>query len=220
MDTSDIQGDLKDALPGDHIPFPDEEDKDAPASQLPGEYQSAGREGQNEAPEVLQPAAQAQGKTSTVEPQLSAEEKQNLDPTQAANLLDLLLSPEGPPDPPSITLVVNRPDGSFNVRVRLRGLSEREIESIGDRCWRDSTPRERKQGAGDQQRDMNRVMRLQVATAMIEPNLQDSRVLAAHGPTVEDVVQKWFLPGEIDQLSDKVIELSGWGQEALRRIKG
>ena len=202
---------LADLLPGEPGEFPSEPDRERCQSQLPGEHSGSAVEGR----ETLQPAAVP---VSTTKPKVTDDDA--LDPSTAQDLLELLLSAEAPPSFPEQEYVVLRADRSMHVKVRLRGLSDLEMERIGERCFRDATPREKKLGAGDQVRDQARLARLTVTEAMVHPPLTDPRVLAKWGPTPEDVVKQWFLPGEIDKMGDQVNDLSGWGEEALSRIKG
>lgn len=141
-----------------------------------------------------------------------------MDPETADDFLDVLLSAEAPPAPPTEEVVISRPDGSLHVRLTIRGLLDPELETIGDRAWRNSTARERKLGAGDQVRDMTRMKALTVAEAIVVPNLADSTVLTKFGPTPEHVVRKWFLPGEIEGLAEKINDLSGYGEDSVTKM--
>lgn len=125
------------------------------------------------------------------------------------------LSPEGEA-PDEIT-----PDSFV---VTLRGLDERELKEISRRSMRPSTKAEREAGAGPRVRDPDTGNVLTVATALMDPDLSGSTpesqaLLSQQGPGPEHVIRRWFAPGEIQQMADRAMELSGWSDEALVRAK-
>lgn len=136
----------------------------------------------------------------------------DLTPEQAGSLLDLMLD-SNPPELPEDSFRIDR----LNSVVRLRALSEAELEQIGERSMRQPTRVERDQGLSTRVRDQQKLQVLTVSEAMVEPNLRDGRVLSRHGPRPEDVVIKWFLPGEIMKMSDFITDLSGWSDTAVTR---
>jgi hypothetical protein len=106
----------------------------------------------------------------------------------------------------------------------LRGLDQRELRDISRRAMRPSTKDEREQGAGPMLRDLDSSNMLTVATAMLDPDLsgrsaESQALLQKYGPGPEGVIKQWFAPGEITQMADRVMELSGWSDEALTRAK-
>lgn len=143
-----------------------------------------------------------------------------LSPREATDALDLMLRSDPPEFPTERINMVKLAErmGVEEFWIELRGLSEPELEQVGRRSERKPTKEEREAGQ-TRPRDLQRLFALTVAEAMIEPDLRDARMLQAHGPTPLHVVQRWFLPGEIQQLQEVVSELSGFGGEAVERAK-
>lgn len=143
---------------------------------------------------------------------------------RASNALSRMLSTEPRPlDHDTFRLGrLSTEDEDFE--VRLRGLDQRELREIGRRAMRPSSKDEREQGAGPMIRDLDSSNMLTVATAMLDPDLSGSTaesqaLLQKFGPGPEGVIRAWFAPGEIQQMADRVMELSGWSDEAVTRAK-
>jgi hypothetical protein len=103
--------------------------------------------------------------------------------------------------------------------VMLQGISERQIDLIGRRSERSPSKTERGRGVFGQQRDINKFNLLLVTEGMLDPDLTNRDLMAKFGPRPEDVVRQWFLPGEIIQLADLVMDLSGYSDEAVKKAK-
>lgn len=131
---------------------------------------------------------------------------------EGRSALELMLSTEPPPLPREPYKVAR-----LNMTVTLRGLTEKELEDIARRCERRPTKEERERGVIGMQRDNVRFQRLCVVEAMIDPDLAHPQLRERFGPTPEHVLQRWFLAGEIAQMSDFVTDLSGWSDEAVVR---
>jgi hypothetical protein len=136
-------------------------------------------------------------------------------PTEVAeSALETMLS-STPQDAPQEKFVVKR----LKFTVTLQGISERAIDTVGRRSERAPTKSERARGIFANQRDASRFNLLLVAEGMVDPELTNPQLLAKYGPRPEDVVKTWFLPGEIVQMADTVMDLSGYGEEAVVRAK-
>ena len=156
-----------------------------------------------------------------------------LSESEAASALDLMLSTDAPPLPESrfnmedlaarlkkMELPVPEDEeGVAQFIIELRGLSERELADLDERARRPPTAQEREEGMSGRVRDQNRYFRLIVVESMIEPDLSNERLLSEHGPTAEHVVMRWFLPGEITFIAQRVMQLSGWSDNALVAAK-
>ena len=140
---------------------------------------------------------------------------------QANNALASMLSTAPPP----------LPVGTFDMKelaermkvesfpVKLRGLTDNELEKISDRSTKPPTKEQRKMGMTIGRPDQQRMKRLIVATAMVEPPLDNPQLLEKYGPSSEHVVMRWFLSGEIDQLCEAVNDMSGFSAGAVERAK-
>jgi hypothetical protein len=153
-------------------------------------------------------------------PGLSEERKQ----ARAASALSRMLSTEPRPLDHDRFRVARLSTEEEDFIVVLRGLDQRELRDISRRAMRPSTKDEREQGAGPMLRDLDSSNMLTVATAMLDPDLsgrsaESQALLQKYGPGPEGVIKQWFAPGEITQMADRVMELSGWSDEALTRAK-
>lgn len=100
----------------------------------------------------------------------------------------------------------------LDIDVTLRALTGDEIFKIRDRCTiRNKT--------GVEQFDNGKFNSLLVATAIIKPDLKNKKLLEAYNViTPEELVKKLFLAGELIQLVDIVLDLSGYNEE-IEEIK-
>lgn len=131
---------------------------------------------------------------------------------EARSALDVMLS-SAPQEMPTEKTVISR----LKLTVTLRGVTERQIDAIGKRSERQPTKSERARGIFSTQRDGAKFNLLLVAEGLEDPDLTNRELLARFGPRPEDVVKQWFLPGEIVQMADVVMDLSGYSEEAVTR---
>ena len=145
----------------------------------------------------------------------SAEERHpdgDLTEPEAVALLDLVLSAD-PPPLPTEWFRIDR----LNAKIKLRALTDTELEAISDRAMRDPTRREKNQGITGRVRDVSRVQRLTVVEASVEPEFSNAQIREKYG-TGEDAVAQWFVPGEIQRMADLVGDLSGWSENSVTRL--
>jgi hypothetical protein len=162
-------------------------------------------------PDEEQVLAELEAEESSVDAGPS-EEEPAMSPQEAQSALDAMLSSE-PPSTPVEPYTVTR----LGMTLKLRGVSEQEIDVVGRRSERQPTKSERARGIFAPQRDSARFNLLLTATGMVDPDLTDSMLQGKFGPRPEDIVRKWFLPGEIIQMADQIMDLSGYGDEAVVR---
>ena len=95
----------------------------------------------------------------------------------------------------------------------VRALGGNEIDEIQDRCTRYV---KRGRGPKVQEMDSKKFNDLVVATATIAPNLDDGdlkqKYRVRHG---FEVVGKVLLPGTVDQLTSKILEVSGYTDDLV-----
>ena len=142
-------------------------------------------------------------------------------PKQANDALASMLSSEPPPLPTESFDMKDLAErmGLAEFKVTLRGLNDPELERIGNQSSKPPTKDQRKMGITTGAPDMPRMKRLIVAAGMVSPALGNPALLTKYGPHPEHVVQRWFLTGEIDNLSEKINELSGYSAGAVERAK-
>lgn len=142
-------------------------------------------------------------------------------PKQANDALASMLSTEPPPLPTesfNMEALAERM-GLESFEVTLRALYDEELERISDQSSKAPTKEQRKMGITTGAPDTQRMKRLIVATGMVSPALGTKALLDKYGPHPEHVVRRWFLSGEIDQLCEKINDLSGFGGGAVERAK-
>jgi hypothetical protein len=137
-----------------------------------------------------------------------------IEPHEAQSALDAMLTSE-PQQAPSERYILKR----LGFTVTLTGISEREIDQIGRRSERQPSRSEKARGLVTAQRDIAKFNLLLVASGMTDPDLSHAELRAKYGQRPEDIVQAWFLPGEIVQMADMVMDLSGYSDEAVVRAK-
>lgn len=139
---------------------------------------------------------------------------EEMTPEAAQSALDRMLS--SAPDPaPEEKFVISR----LKMTVTLCGVSERDIDIIGRRCERPPTRAEKARGIVTTQRDVQKFNLLLTTAGMRDPDLNDQRLRERYGNQPEMIVQTWFLPGEIVQMADKVMDLSGYSDDAVVQAK-
>lgn len=199
-----------------------EQEQQAPPSGAPEDPRGAevppapGEEPQAPPPQVVDPEAAEHAQRDGLPEDREATTR------EANDALASMLAAEGPP--PVTTETVDMPElakrmGIESFSVTLRGLSDPELQQCSDRAVKPPTKQQRKLGMTQGGPDPARLKRLLIAVATIDPNLSDQRLLERYGPTTEHVVQRWFLPGEIDALSEVVNDLTGYGGGAVERAK-
>lgn len=122
-------------------------------------------------------------------------------------ILQRLLNPETE-SLPQKTVLVKR----LNLPITLRAVQETELEALREQC----TQRKGKEEVFDQER----YGYLIIVAGTVKPNWADPRLLEkykASGP--EQVVRRILLPGEALQIGDAVLDLSGYGEDAVSEIK-
>jgi hypothetical protein len=177
------------------------------------------READERAAELEEVRAEAERKAS--ERRKPADDEETLPPAEAAASLDLMLSAEDVPPPPTEVFEMAELAarlGAESFTVELRALSEPELEAIGRRSERRPTAEERERGVL-RPRDMSIMWATTVSEAMVTPDLTNSSLLQKYGPTPRHVVQRWFLPGEIQKLAEAVTDLTGWSEGSVARAK-
>jgi hypothetical protein len=149
-----------------------------------------------------------------LEEEVEVDPDKPLDPGEAASALETMLS-SSPHDTPEEKREIKR----LGFAVTMRGVGERQVDMIGKRSERPPTKAERARGVIGNQRDAAKFNLLLVTEGMVDPDLTNRDLLGKFGPRPEDVVRNWFLPGEIVALADAVMDLSGYGEEAVTRAK-
>jgi hypothetical protein len=152
--------------------------------------------------------------TEEEQPEFQLDPDAELPQEVATSALEAMLS-SAPKDAPREKFTVKR----LKFNVELQGISERQIDQIGRRSERAPTKSERARGIFTTQRDASRFNLLLVAEGLVDPDLTNRELQAKFGPRPEDIVKTWFLPGEIVQMADVVMDLSGYGEEAVVRAK-
>lgn len=107
-------------------------------------------------------------------------------------------------DIPKKTVLVKRIDVPFT----FRALKSSEIFQIRERC---TYKNERK---GTEKFNDEDFLALLISTATISPDLKNKKLLEAYSAiTPEEVIKKMLLPGELIELADIILNLSGWDSE-------
>lgn len=116
--------------------------------------------------------------------------------------------------------IVLKRRGKGNFKVKIRAIGGDEYKDIQDQCT--TRIRDRKAGGMRSEFDGRKSQKLVVLACVIEPNLTDHSLLAAYkvNATVpEDIIDLAFLPGEVDFLAESILELSGYTDEVLEKVK-
>lgn len=113
---------------------------------------------------------------------------------------------------------ITRRDKKF--KVKIRAIGGEEYRNIQDQC----TTRivDRKRGGLRTEFDQRKSQRLVILNCVSEPNLRDKKLLDAYNVRPEDedaIVDRAFLPGEVDYLAECILELSGYTEEVLEKVK-
>jgi hypothetical protein len=122
-------------------------------------------------------------------------------------ILQKLLDPEKD-DLPQKNILVKR----LNLPITLKAVEELELEQLRKQC----TQKKGKEEIFDQER----YGYLIIVAGTVKPNWGDPRLLEkykASGP--EQVVRRILLPGEALQIGDEILNLSGYGEDAIEEIK-
>lgn len=117
-------------------------------------------------------------------------------------------------------LTLNTRKGKPSLRIKIRAIGGEEYKDIQEQCT--DRYRDRKSGNMRSEFDGRKSQRLVIMTCVLEPNLKDDRLLKAYdvsSASPEDVVDKAFLPGETDYIAESILELSGYNEEVLAKVK-
>lgn len=102
--------------------------------------------------------------------------------------------------------------------LTIKSLTDGEFKAIGEQAEHPAAggSRSGRRGAQSKETDNNMFLRLIVSRGILDPNLNDPNVLAAHEAiTGETIVQKIFLPGEVARIAEEIMALSGWDDDAV-----
>lgn len=102
--------------------------------------------------------------------------------------------------------------------LTLKSLTDSEFRRIGEQAERPSgaSRQERRKAQSAKETDNNLFLRLIVSNGVLDPNLNDPKVLSAHNAISGDtIVQSIFLPGEVARIAEEIMALSGWDDDAV-----
>lgn len=103
--------------------------------------------------------------------------------------------------------------------LTIKSLTDGEFKRIGEQAempGAGGNRSSRRAAAAAKETDNNMFLRLIVSNGILDPNLNDPNVLAAHEAiTGETIVQKIFLPGEVARIAEEIMALSGWDEDAV-----
>lgn len=131
----------------------------------------------------------------------------NFEEMTEEQILQRLLNPETE-TLPQTTVRIKRLD----LPITLRAVKETELENLREQC----TQKKGKEEIFDQER----YGYLIIVAGTVKPNWGDPRLMEkykASGP--EQVLRRILLPGEALQIGDVVLNLSGYGEDAVEEIK-
>lgn len=109
--------------------------------------------------------------------------------------------------------------GDKKFKIKIRAINGDEYQKIQN--YATSEIRSRRSGIV-RDTDIRKVRRMVVLSGVIEPNLKDEKFLEKWHVTkslAEEVVDKAFLPGEVDKLFDRIATLSGFDDELEDTLK-
>lgn len=124
-----------------------------------------------------------------------------------AQILDRLLQ-AADEDLPTTTVSIKR----LNIPIKLKAVNETTLDQLRKRC----TIKDGKTETFDEEQYGYLVM----VAGTVSPNWGDAKLLEkykASGP--EQVVRRILLPGEAIQVSDVILDLSGYGEDAVQEVK-
>lgn len=108
---------------------------------------------------------------------------------------------------------VKERQGMAAVVLKLRSLTDKEIDVLRDAAKKPLTPAEKKAGV-EAETDDGLLDRLIIANSVIEPNLKNKDLLASQGVTrTEQLVDRLFLGGVQKLLVGRVMSLSGYDSD-------
>lgn len=137
---------------------------------------------------------------NTKAPQLSEED-----------ILNRLLAAGDQPAPKQ-TVIIKR----LGIPITLQGLGE-QVDKIEEQC---TFEKKGPKGTIIKELDKELFDLSLLAAASVSPNWGDSRLLAKYqASSAAQVIKKVLLVGERSQLGDIVLELSGYGEDAVQEIK-
>lgn len=94
----------------------------------------------------------------------------------------------------------------FGVSFRVKAIDQRTINNIRAQCTRPMKN-------GGEQFDDERYACSLIVAGCVSPDFSTPALLEKFGPTPADVVLNRLLPGEIDKLGVKIMDLSGFSKD-------
>ncbi|HLN61744.1 MAG TPA: hypothetical protein VK464_09350 [Symbiobacteriaceae bacterium] len=123
---------------------------------------------------------------------------QTMDPLEALLSVDVVV--------PEDEVFIKR----LNTYFKVKAPTAREYKALTDRSVRET-------GKGKNRTrnlELDKFQKLLVYTFTVNPDLSNPKLMERYGALApEDVVEKALLPGEIDRLAERILELGGFGEE-------
>jgi hypothetical protein len=138
------------------------------------------------------------------------------EPEKQMTALQVILSAK--PVRQTAKLRIRKRDGlPEDLVLTIKSLTDAEFKNIGEQAEMPTGSRAERRGAkANKETDNNLFLRLIVTNGILDPNLNDPKVLAAHGAiTGETIIQRIFLPGEVARIAEEIMALSGWDDDAV-----
>lgn len=137
-------------------------------------------------------------------------ERETLDEMTDEELLKRLLGADT--KPPEAKFRIKR----LGIVVTLKALRDDEIEAIQEQCTH--TMRDRR-GRVTREFDSQKFARRLIVAASVKPNWGAPELMRKfEASTPDQVVRRLLLAGEIDMLSDAILDLSGY-EEGIEELK-
>lgn len=117
------------------------------------------------------------------------------------------------------TVILNR-RGKGKMKFKVRAIGGEEYKDIQEQCTQ--RVRNRRGGGMTTEFDARKSQRLVVLACVLEPSLKDKKLMEAYNVPADQpelVVDRALLPGEVDLLSESILDLSGYTDEVLEKVK-
>lgn len=104
--------------------------------------------------------------------------------------------------------------------VAVKAIGGDRYKDIQEQCT--ERRHNRRTGTITQEFDARKSQKLVILECVTKPDLRDAKLQGAYNVNAsipEDIVDKVFLPGEIDKLSDEILDISGYNEEVLDKVK-
>lgn len=115
----------------------------------------------------------------------------------------------------------NRKTGKETVlKFKIRAISGEEYKRYQEQAT--TRIRDRKAGGVRTEFDYRKSQRLVVYNCVVSPDLKNKKLADAYNVNdmePEMIVEKALLPGEIDYLAEWILEISGYTEEVLEKVK-